>query len=201
MRNVTLATEDPVSEAVGRRLLADHTSDLVIVESLGGTGFGYLRSRVRNFCEIARTRPVVLITDLDRIACPPALITDWLGTNRRPSAFLLRIAVREIESWLLADRTEVADFLSVPARHISSDPESIPDPKGALLGACRRAPRDVRMDMVAGTGSLAAQGLLYNQRLCQFVQERWSPARASRVSRSLDRARFRLSELAAGVAS
>lgn len=195
MKYVTLATEDPVSEAVGRRLIKDYGGELEVIESLGGKGFGYLRSHLPNFRAIARFRPVLLITDLDRTRCPPIMLDDWLGPAARQRTLLFRIAVREIESWLLADRVALAAFLGVAARDIARTPESLADPKQSLLRACRRAPRTVRHDMLAHRGSLASQGIRYNSRLCEFVRERWSPERAANSSHSLQRARRRIAEL------
>ncbi len=197
MRPLVLATEDVLSEAVGRRLVVEANSGLTVAQALGRRGFGYLRSKVRNFCELARVTPVLLLTDLDDADCPPALIEDWADRDQVPPLLLFRVAVRQIESWLLADREGVAGLLGINAANISRDPDALPDAKSELLRLAQRARRDVKGDLVKQVGSIAAQGIGYNAVLCDFVRTRWNPTRAAGQSNSLARARKRLADLAA----
>src|SRR5215216_3086937 len=97
---VHLAVEDDLSESVLRRLLRDSNRDYSVGTVFARGGFGYLRSRVRNFnaAAVAGT-PIILLTDLDNSLCPTELIQDWL--EAQPHANLIfRVAVREVESWL-----------------------------------------------------------------------------------------------------
>ena len=107
MMFVALATEDELSKAVGLRLLAEHPA---LIQSepmlLRRQGSGYLRSRMSSWRQMAAWRVVLVLTDLDTTPCPIALLTDWLGDDLDcPSNLILRIAVRETESWLLADQS------------------------------------------------------------------------------------------------
>jgi hypothetical protein len=197
MRPVVLASEDALSEAVGQRLVGETGSDLAVIQLLRRGGFGYLRSKIRNFCELARRTPVLLLTDLDREECPANLIADWLRRDTIPEKLLIRVAVRQVESWLLADRDGIARLLKVSIRQLPRDPEALPDAKRSLLQLAQRAPRAVREDLVAESGATAAQGLGYNAVLTNFVRTSWNPSRAMHHSNSLARARMRLSELAA----
>jgi hypothetical protein len=106
MLPITLATEDELSEAVALRMLADFPA-IIIGTSLRQGGNGYLRSRMRSFCEIAHHSPVLIVTDLDKHVCPATLCSDWLRRLPNPSTLLLRVAVREIESWLIADHAAI----------------------------------------------------------------------------------------------
>jgi hypothetical protein len=111
---------------------------------------------------------------------------------------LLRVAVREVEAWLLADHDAVRLFFGRGAAGRLPDPtDAIADPKQFLLELARLAPRDIRDDLRPAPGALSAQGLGYNVRLTQFVRENWDPRRAARRSLSLARTRHRLRELAA----
>lgn len=197
MRPVVLASEDAVSEAVGQRLVEDTSSDLAVTQLLRRSGFGYLKSRMRNFCELARHTPVLLLTDLDTEQCPASLIEDWSRRDVIPKQLLFRVAVRQVESWLLADRDGIARLLKVGVRHLPRDPDALPDAKRFLLQLAQRAPRAVREDLVAESGATAAQGLGYNAVLSNFVRSSWDPSRAVHRSNSLARARMRLTELAA----
>ena len=69
---------------------------------------------MRQFCEIARYQPVLVITDLDRVACAATLIRGWTANDTLPVTLLLRVAVREVEAWLLADHDAMRTLLQRP---------------------------------------------------------------------------------------
>lgn len=195
MTLVALGTEDELSEAVGIRLLAEHGAALQLGMPLRKLGFGYLRSNVNRWRQLAQHQPVILITDLDRAACPVVLLNDWLGGQACPENLLVRVAVREVEAWLLADHEAMQLLLGNRGR-LPQEPDRLPDPKQHLLGLAKRAPRDVRRELVKEAGSLASQGLGYNARLTELVRTHWSPDRAAQRSPSLARARQSLANLA-----
>jgi hypothetical protein len=197
MAPITLATEDELSEAIVLRILAAFSA-ITIGACLRRGGNGYLRSRIRNLCEMARRQgPVLVVTDLDTSVCPAKLREDWLGRTPQPPGLLLRVAVREVESWLLADHDAVATLLRRSARQRLPDiPDRLPDPKDFLLNLARHAPKDVRLDLRAETGAMARQGLGYNARLCHLVRTEWQPDRAAERSPSLRRAIERIRDLA-----
>lgn len=109
---------------------------------------------------------------------------------------MFRVAVREIESWLLADHQAMRSLLGQKAGKLPEAPDDLPDPKQTLLSLAQRAKRDVREDIVANRGSVASQGLGYNARLGQVIRQAWEPARAADRSPSLVKARARLRALA-----
>lgn len=193
---ITIATEDELSEAVGRRLVADILPAFELLPPLRKGGNGYLKSKCPNFNQMAARHPVLLITDLDNSDCASALIESWFGILPRHANLKFRVAVREIESWLLADHQGMQNLLVNGANNIAANPDNLPNPKEYLLQRAKRAPRDVRNDLIRIKGALAMQGLGYNSRLCAFVREVWEPARASQRSNSLARAIQRLKELA-----
>jgi hypothetical protein len=194
METVALATEDELSEAVGLRLLWEASLEAGLLFRRGGNG--YLRSRLDSFCEIARRQPLLIITDLDRSVCPAALRSAWFGRLSPPKGLLLRVAVREIESWLFADHDAMQSLLgNAVAARFPDRPEGVENPKELLLALAARAPRDVRADLCAVSGAFARQGLGYNARLCMFVREMWNPDKAEARSESLRRARKRILEL------
>lgn len=195
MSLLALGTEDELSEAMGKRLLTDAGYDLEPSPVLRKGGFGYLRSKMDSWCEMALRKPVLLLTDLDMSACPMALREDWMGARKTPENLVLRIVVREIESWVLADhdalRTLIGNRGTLPP-----DPDALPDPKQYLLRLiAKQAHRRIREDLVAEKGAIASQGIGYNAHLGEWVRTVWSPARAALRSRSLHRARLRIGEL------
>ncbi|NBJ14717.1 MAG: hypothetical protein FNP40_03920 [Dehalobacter sp. 4CP] len=191
-----VATEDALSEAVAERLIEEENQGLSIAVRLGGRGNTYLRERLPSFTSIAKTSPLLLLTDLDREVCPATLLHSWRGKKIFPSGLLFRVVVREIEAWLLADRKGFSEFSGVPVHRITEHPESLDDPKTTLLNLVRTyGKRAVREALLPRRNSTARVGLMYNQSLCGFVRESWSPAKASEAADSLKRTIGRIHEL------
>lgn len=96
----------------------------------------------------------------------------------------MRIAVRETEAWLLADRTRAAQWLGVPEARIPSDVEALPDPKQALIELARgsRLAR-IRADVVPRGSARIGPG--YVDQVREFCRELWRPETAARSSPSL----------------
>jgi hypothetical protein len=194
MNSIVLATEDVLSEQAGLRIAAE--AGLLVGQQLRRNGSGYLKSRIPNFCKIASFQPVVVIADLDQVRCPSQLLVDWLGRRERPDDLVIRVAVREIESWLMADHQAMRRLLGRRAGKLPREPEALLDPKGTLLNLARHAPRDVREDLLPPEGAIASQGLGFNPRRGNLIRTDWSPARAAERSPSLRKTRERLRELA-----
>ena len=189
MRAIALATEDELSEAIGLRLIAESPFHEADVLPLRRNGSGYLKSKVESWRQLAGQQVVLLLTDLDQIDCPVALRNEWLGTRPVPDRLLLRIAVREIESWVLADHDAMRKLIGDRGK-LPPAPDELGDPKAFLLNMVRKyAPRDVKQDLLAERGAMASQGLGYNRRLVAWVKSDWRPDRAAARSPSLLRAR------------
>jgi hypothetical protein len=196
MPYITIATEDELSEAVGDRLVAEILPNFEISQRLRKGGNGYLKNKCMNFNKMALRHPVLLITDLDNAACASGLIESWFAGQILNQNLIFRVAIREIESWLLADHQGMRQLLEKGANKITLTPDQLQNPKEYLLECAKRAPRGVRNDLIRAKGALALQGLGYNSRLCMFVRDTWEPERASTRSDSLDRAIRRLREIA-----
>ena len=189
---VHLAIEDQLSEAVLRRLLDVAGRGYSVGTVYGRTGFGYLRNTIHGWNAAARGIPFIVLTDLDTHACPMALIRNWLPHRQSPN-LLLRVAVREVEAWLLADAASLATYLAVPLRRIPADPEQLSDPKAVLVEiAAASGSRTIRQRIVPKRGSTAKQGPDYNACLVEFVREVWDVAAAVQSSPSLARTVARL---------
>lgn len=200
MMFVSLATEDELSEAIGLRLLAELPTPMPSPQCLRRNGFGYLRSRMGNWRQMAQHQVVVVLTDLDKKLCPLALRADWLGDIAMPENLLLRIAVREVESWVLADHEGMRELIGSKGA-LPSLPDDLPDPKQYLLRLAKNAPRTVRDDLVKEDGAMASQGIGYNARLTSWIHSVWDPQRAAERSPSLQRTRLRLTEMAVRIAA
>ena len=92
----------------------------------------------------------------------------------RHSNLIFRVAVREVEAWLLADKVNLAGFLHVPERFFPGAPDEIADPKAALLNLARRSRlSDIKGSLLPKRGSTAHVGPGYNECLGGFVRNRW----------------------------
>jgi len=163
----------------------------------GGRGKAALCDGLPGFAAAARHQPWFVLIDLDDDAtCAAALRATWLPEI--PEHLCFRIAVRALESWLLADRTGLAQFLGVSEARLPTDPDALPDPKGTLVGLARRARRrDIREGMVPRPGSGRRVGTVYTSQVATYVKECWSIPRATDRSESLARAVRCLERLAA----
>ena len=118
MKDVIIVGEDPVTRQVIKKLLQETCPD----------GFSILRedplrgSEVKkltpNYNALAASVPVILLADLDNNNCPPAEQAAWLNNQPKHPNFMFRFAVDEAESWLLADRNGLADYLGIDATKI-----------------------------------------------------------------------------------
>lgn len=147
-----------------------------------------LRKGLAGYNQAARFSPWVVLLDLDRdYECAPALIRSWLPV---PAPLLsLRVAVREIEAWLMADRQAMAEFLRVPESNVPVNPDSLPDPKRVLIDLGRRSTDSgIRRDIVPRLESGWIEGRGYTSRMAVYAGSgQWRPRVAARHSDSLKR--------------
>ncbi len=185
---IHLAVEDELSEAVLRAILRQSGRSFAVGAVYRRGGFGYLCKTVKGFNHGAKGVPYFMLTDLDENECAPTLIREWLTVPLHPN-LIFRVAVHEVEAWVLADREAFACFLGIPTRKIPSEMDSIQDPKGELVSLARTSPkRDLRNSLVPRAGSTARVGRDYNGRLSEFVCNNWRLEESKRFSPSLLRA-------------
>jgi hypothetical protein len=189
---IILVVEDVLSDVVMRKVVASAGDHLVVNRSVIAGGSGNIRSGLSKFRNASHVLPHVVVTDLDRYPCPPALLDDW-GAVRLPGSLLFRVAVRETEAWLLADRDGLARMLGVDSRRIGRQPELESDPKRTLVNLARKCRRRrLRDELVPAEGSPNQIGPAFNVRMSQFVRDSWNVGRASAVAPSLARTIDRL---------
>lgn len=140
------------------------------------------------YAQAARYGLWLVIRDLDHDAeCAPMLLDSLCPS--RPPGLQVRIAVREVEAWLLADREAIASYFGVSAGVLPVRPDELDRPKIALVNVARRARRkEIRRDLVPNDGSSAVVGPAYTARVAEFVTSHWRPRVAARESPSLARA-------------
>ncbi len=99
---IQLAVEDSLSESVLRAIIRHSGRDYQIGVCYCRGGFGYLKTKIAGFNNAAKRTPFVVLADLDDSECDPLMIRKWLP-NGAIRNLIFRMAVREIESWVLAD--------------------------------------------------------------------------------------------------
>lgn len=199
MADFYIATEDRLSETLAECIVTatgHAVAAKIPKDRRKHGGFGYLKTRLPDFITSCHGGlSFLLLTDLDTSPCPPALLNDWLGATPKPESFLLRVAVREVEAWVLADRSRFAGWLGIAETEVPVDPESCRDPKADLLNlATKSKKRDLREGLLPNKGAPSPIGLEYNDLLCKFVKTEWRLDEALKTAPSLARAIRRLQE-------
>jgi hypothetical protein len=185
--NVSLIAEGPLDEQVLRQLIIQKAPHLQAGVCYGKRGRDWMFANLAKYNHAAISWAFVALADLEQDECPPTLFQLWfpqgIHANLRP-----RIAVRMVESWLLADREALAQFLRIAVHHIPQTPDNETNPKQVMVSLARRSrSRIIREDMVPPPNTPGRVGKNYRGRLEQFVAEQWEAERAQTYSPSLQR--------------
>ena len=144
----------------------------------GTEGKQKLLQRLSGYNEAAQYSSWLVIVDLEQITtCVPTFCLKYLSNPANGLVF--RVAVREMESWLLADRERLSEFLGIASSRIPLNPDSLTDPKKFLVNLARHSKRrSIREDMVPAPSGGRVVGPGYTSRLIEFVsdtQTGWRP--------------------------
>jgi len=187
-----IVVEDELSEVILKKMLGEYFvgTDLHVV-SIGKRGKGYIKNRINDFNNRNNDLPFFILVDLDLSSCAPELLHQWLNRPCRNN-LIVRVAVREVEAWLLADTNGFSNYLNMDHSYISkevNDPDNLLDPKFRLLSLVEQSrKRNIIGDIVKKEGSSLKQGPGYNTRLTEFVLNNWNMERARSNSDSFNRA-------------
>jgi hypothetical protein len=186
------AVEGDLDEAVLRRLVTHCGAQIGVV--YGREGKDRIEQNIQGYNNAARWTPWVVLVDLDDADCAASLRQEWLPEQSDLMCF--RIAVREVESWLLADRVGFARFAGISRALVPNDPDALPNAKATVVQlATRSNKRSIREAIPPTEGSRRAVGALYNPTLSQFVADSWDPTQAAARSDSLRRCLNALDDL------
>ena len=159
-------------------------------------GKAALDKRLRGYNAGAAYTPILVLRDLDQENC--AVQSVQILLPRRHPDCLLRIAVRSLDAWLLADREVIARFAKVPMAEVPHAPETLAHPKRSLVQLLRHTKdretrRRLDLDTEAGPTWQQLGGWSGD-----FIRLAWDPRRAaaSGVVPSLSRAILRLQAVA-----
>ncbi len=196
---VFAAVEGDIDEAVLTKIV--ESSDISLAGIFGRAGKQYIYQRLDAYNKAARFYPWIVLLDLDGDApCAPSLVSQRMPCPSRLLSF--RVAVRAVESWLLADQKEFAAFIGVRRSELPNLPDLLPDPKGFVVQLARNSKRkQLRNELVPRLGSGKRVGPAYTSRLMEFSLYHWDPVRAESLSESLRRCRSGVRELAQKIAA
>lgn len=188
LKTINVAVEGFTDEIVVRRILEFVGLQCGLVR--GKNGKANLLKQLGKYNQAAQYAKWLVVIDLDNDAdCAPNYVRQKLPN---PSAgMLLRIAVREIEAWLLADKEQLALFLGISIKNIPEVPDLEANPKATFINLARRSRKTkLRDDIVPRQNSGASVGIGYPSRVQEFVEQstsRWRPEIAQEHSDSLKR--------------
>ncbi|MGE4292519.1 MAG: hypothetical protein AB7E32_09945 [Desulfovibrio sp.] len=184
--NFVVVYEDIISFESAAKIISSFPQH-TINNRIHSHGFGNIKKNIIVYNKSAHVIPFFIITDLDRHTCAPSLIAEWFGQVSPAEKLIFRVAVREIESWLLADRDAAAEFLGVSSKKIHIGPDEIQDPKQFLINLAQSSRKRLIREGITPINS-SPLGPLYNDLLSDFIRMQWSPERARVHSPSLNRA-------------
>ncbi len=150
MSRILVVGEDALSVALGERLVAAGLPGWEMpLPAINTGGVTKLVKALPRYIEQSRhVQPVLCVADTDG-RCALSLLGEWLPRGA-PEHFVLRLAVSEAESWILADRSALADYFEIPSARIPTRPEELADPKRTLLDLARRSGRRlIRQEVVS----------------------------------------------------
>lgn len=188
---VSIAVEGPTDEAVAKKLLQQVglNSELVF----GNKGSSFLTEKIKARNQAAQHQPWLVLIDLDKSKeCAPKFARELLPKPARKMCF--RVAVREPEAWLLAEREALAAFLEISVDIIPRNPEGLLDPKEELINLARRSTNRKIKGMVPTPKSGRVVGPTYTTDVIDFVNNHWRPNVAGQICDSLQRCLKRLRE-------
>ena len=161
----------------------------------GKRGCGYLLERANGFAQRGLFGPILILADLmDMPDQCPVRASAMLVPNPTPRC-LVRFAEREIESWILASRPELANYLGVRDVVIPRNPDAVLDPKQELVNLARRSRRSrIKKMFVPRDGSSAQVGPGYVDGFSEFLTGHWRLQSAKTTSQSFSRFVDRITE-------
>ena len=184
---ITSIYEDAITHQVMLKIY-DYFGHYSEYRAISCYGKGKIKKRIKAYNNAAQHGYYFIITDLDNdYECAPLLISDWLP-DIRASQLFFRVAVHEVESWLLADNENFAVFFSLSNKLVPLEPDKVIDPKGTVISLAKRSKKREIREAIVPIDNYASIGPEYNTKLQSFVQNYWNINSARRNSPSLNKA-------------
>jgi hypothetical protein len=188
MINITSVYEDEITHQIMLKIYGSLQGIFSECKTIPCYGKGKIKKQIRAYNNAAQYGYYFVITDLDDdYGCAPSLVNDWLP-DHRTSQLLFRVAVHEVESWLLADKVNFAAFFSVSRDLIPVEPDKETDPKRTVISLAKRSKKREIREAIVPIDDYASNGPGYNTQFQYFIQNVWNTDSARKNSPSLDSA-------------
>lgn len=181
---VHLVGEGSTDIALLQRLADDHGVAVRRVWSTGGADA--LDRALPRYAKAALSTgdTWIALRDLDRHDCAASLVGHLIP--KPPASMHLRIAVRQLEAWLLADADGLSRTLRIRPNAIPLDVEDLDDAKAKIASLASHATSPlIRKNVAPRRGHRVGAG--YTAVVGEFIRAEWSWKRARERSDSLDR--------------
>ena len=124
MKRILVVGEDALSVALGERLVAAGLPGWEMPSPAIPTGgvTKLVKALPRSIEQSRHVQPVLCVADTNG-RCAVTLLGEWLPRTV-PGHFMLRLAVSEAESWILADRSALAAYFEISAERIRHVPKN-----------------------------------------------------------------------------
>lgn len=155
----------------------------IIRNAGGGSKFWLVAAR---YNDAGKHTTVMGLADLEQAQCASSLLASKLP--HKSAGFHLRLAVRMLESWLLADRQAMARFLKVPIGALPIDPDGEAHAKRVLVDIARKSTSKTIRDALVPDDSGGVVGSDYVATMSKFIQQHWHVSVARKTSPSLEKA-------------
>ena len=182
----TSVYEDEITHQVMLRIYASFQGCFSESKAIPCKGNGKIKRQINAYNFAAEHGYYFVITDLDKNDCAPSLLRDWLPVKPN-NQLLFRVAVHEVESWLLADRENFASFFSINQNLIPLNPDNEADPKCTVFSLAKKSRKKEIREAIVPIDEHAINGPGYNIQLQRFIQNMWNIGSARKNSPSLDR--------------
>lgn len=183
---ITVAVEGELDSIIVQKLIEQAGGKVAAL--LPPRGKPAIRKNIERYNSAARHALWIVVVDLNNeYDCAPSLLQEWLPEESQYMCF--RVAVREIEAWLMGDAETLADYLKISRSKIERNPESLSDPKPkvAMVNLARESQsREIRERMVSKNGN--SPGPYYTAVLSDYAHNHWRPEVAAKRADSLRRA-------------
>lgn len=192
---INVVVEGLSDKAVANQILIETRKDFVPLFHIKG-GKSNIVKKFAAYNYSARTQYWFVLMDIDNPKkCPSAVIQEMASELNPGMCF--RLAIPQIESWLIADRRGLSKFLGISVDLITTYPDQLPNAKTEMVNlAYKSTKRLIRNDMVLETKNSIEPGLGYSLRLSEFASKHWNVHEASLNSPSLAKCINALKKLA-----
>ena len=190
IRVIYIASEDLLSRSVAEKIIKICRPDFSPYPIGPDRGKSAVLKKLPDYNKSAVGRIFFVVVDLDNERCVVDFIKKCVHRTPLNKGLLFRIAVREIESWLLADRIGFSHHFKIPKQKLPENPDSLEDPKQFLVNTIQRycKSKNHKENIVPQKTTGAVVGPAYNLSLIQFIESDWNVERAGQNSSSLKRA-------------